>query len=110
MRRGRTCPSLHSTQPHVGTPGLQCPKAEGVGWAEGAGAEFLTGDEHGGRPGEQLGGQVIGARSFDSCPAELSADTVEGLRAANPLEQVEVTDLGLEDIFKDYVRGWRASA
>lgn len=40
---------------------------------------------------------------------DFSADVVERLRATNRLEQVEVFDLGLEDIFKDYVRGWRAS-
>ena len=39
-----------------------------------------------------------------------SADTVERLRATNQVEQIEVIDLGLEEIFKDYVRGWRASA
>lgn len=37
-------------------------------------------------------------------------DTVSRLRIANELQSIEVTDLGLEDIFKDYVRGWRASA
>ncbi len=40
---------------------------------------------------------------------DFSAETVEHLRTANPLEQLEVSDLGLEDIFKDFVRGWRAS-
>lgn len=40
---------------------------------------------------------------------DFSADTVQRLKAGNRLEHVEVIDLGLEDIFKDYVRGWRAS-
>lgn len=40
---------------------------------------------------------------------DFSAETVERLHTANRLEQLEVTDLGLEDIFKDFVRGWRAS-
>jgi ABC-2 type transport system ATP-binding protein len=39
-----------------------------------------------------------------------SAEAVSGLRAMNEVESLEVLDLGLEDIFKDYVRGWRASA
>ncbi len=42
--------------------------------------------------------------------ADFSEATVQRLQAANPLQAVEVSDLGLEDIFKDYVRGWRASA
>lgn len=41
---------------------------------------------------------------------EFSPEVLERLQAANQLEGVEVIDLGLEDIFKDYVRGWRASA
>jgi ABC-2 type transport system ATP-binding protein len=41
---------------------------------------------------------------------DFSPDTVEGLRAANTLEKIEVMDLSLEDIFKDYVRGWRTTA
>ncbi|NLE57204.1 MAG: hypothetical protein GX616_02505, partial [Planctomycetes bacterium] len=41
---------------------------------------------------------------------DFSAETVGQLKATNPLEKVEVIDLALEDIFKDYVRGWRASA
>ncbi len=41
---------------------------------------------------------------------DFSEETVTALRAQNPLSQVEVIDLGLEDIFKDYLRGWRTSA
>jgi hypothetical protein len=37
-----------------------------------------------------------------------SPETVACLEATNPVEHVEVIDLGLEDIFKDYVRGWKA--
>ena len=39
-----------------------------------------------------------------------SPDTLEFLRAKYPQARIEVSDLGLEDVFKDYVRGWRASA
>ncbi len=38
-----------------------------------------------------------------------SRDVVERLAAENDVQQVEVIDLGLEEIFKDFVRGWRAS-
>ncbi len=41
---------------------------------------------------------------------DYSPDILDRLRAANPVQNVEVMDLGLEDIFKDYIRGWRASA
>jgi len=36
---------------------------------------------------------------------DFTSDTVDRLRSANPLQNVEVIDLGLEDIFKDYIRG-----
>lgn len=35
-------------------------------------------------------------------------ETVGRVKAASRAEHVEVEDLGLEEIFKDYVRGWRA--
>ncbi len=41
---------------------------------------------------------------------DFGPDTIDRLRAANPVETVEVIDLGLEEIFKDYVKGWRASS
>ena len=34
--------------------------------------------------------------------------TVELLRTRNRVENVQVIDIGLEDVFKDYVRSWRA--
>jgi len=36
---------------------------------------------------------------------DCSHEVVNALREANPLEHVEVLDIGLEEIFKDYVRG-----
>jgi len=39
-----------------------------------------------------------------------SPDTVEYLKAKYPVDSVEVLDLGLEDVFKDFVKGRRASA
>jgi ABC-2 type transport system ATP-binding protein len=41
---------------------------------------------------------------------DYSDDTVPRLQAVNTLQSVEVVDLGLEEIFKDYVRGWRMPA
>jgi ABC-2 type transport system ATP-binding protein len=39
-----------------------------------------------------------------------SEDTVEYLKANYPVDTVEVLDLGLEEVFKDFVKGRRASA
>ena len=39
-----------------------------------------------------------------------SPATIEYLQTTYLVENIEVTDLGLEDVFKDYVRGRRASA
>ncbi len=41
---------------------------------------------------------------------DFAPEMVERLKATNRLTNVEVIDLGLEEIFKDYVRGWRAGA
>jgi len=41
---------------------------------------------------------------------QFSADVVECMKAGNQLAHIEVVDLGLEDIFKDYVRGRRAAS
>ena len=53
--------------------------------------------------------QRVHDREWQLTVNDFSNDTLERLRAANRLEHFEVIDLGLEDIFKDYVRGWRAS-
>ncbi len=41
---------------------------------------------------------------------DFSSETIAHLRAENPLEQVEVLDLSLEELFKDYVRGRRKTS
>lgn len=61
-------------------------------------------------PPEGMIWQRVKGREWLLTVKDFSADTVEHLRKTNPLERIEVIDLGLEDIFKDYVRGWRASA
>lgn len=38
-----------------------------------------------------------------------SSDTLDYLRSKYPVKNVEVIELGLEDIFKDFIRGRRAS-
>lgn len=40
--------------------------------------------------------------------SDFSTEQVERLRSHNHVEHVEVIDLGLEDIFKDYIRGRRS--
>ena len=60
-------------------------------------------------PPEHTIRQRVNNREWLLTVKDFSPATVERLRATNRLEQVEVIDLGLEDIFKDYVRGWRAS-
>lgn len=40
---------------------------------------------------------------------DFTENTVEQIRSRNGVENVEVIDLSLEDIFKDYIRGRRAS-
>jgi ABC-2 type transport system ATP-binding protein len=37
-------------------------------------------------------------------------ELVDAVRSSNPVQHVDVVDLGLEDIFKDYVKGRRAMA
>ena len=54
--------------------------------------------------------QRVNQREWQLTVESYSDAVVERLRASNKLSQVEVTDIGLEDIFKDYVRGWRASS
>ncbi len=63
-----------------------------------------------GRPPDGMIWQRVQNREWLLTVKDFAADTVECLRAANQLEQVEVIDLGLEDIFKDYIRGQRVSA
>lgn len=54
--------------------------------------------------------QRVENREWLMTVSEFSNDMVQQLRQANHLENVEVMEIGLEEIFKDYVRGWRASA
>ncbi len=62
------------------------------------------------RPPDGMIWQRVQNREWLVTVKDFSTETVGQLKATNPLETVEVIDLALEDIFKDYVRGWRASA
>ncbi len=54
--------------------------------------------------------QRVQKREWSVTVKDFTDAAVEQMRSGNSVENVEVIDLGLEDIFKDYVRGWRASA
>ncbi len=41
---------------------------------------------------------------------DFAPEKVQALRAQNAVEHVEVIDLGLEDVFKDFVKGQRAAS
>ena len=41
---------------------------------------------------------------------DFSPEKVEQIRAQNAVDHVEVIDLGLEDLFKDFVKGQRAAS
>jgi ABC-2 type transport system ATP-binding protein len=53
--------------------------------------------------------QRVQRREWLLTVGDFSLETLDKLRAENPLEQVEVLDLNLEELFKDYVRGRRTS-
>lgn len=52
----------------------------------------------------------VDRREWSLTIRDYSPDRLEELRSANPVEHVEVCDLTLEEIFKAYVRGRRATA
>jgi ABC-2 type transport system ATP-binding protein len=54
--------------------------------------------------------QKIDRREWLLTVSDFSPDLVDTLRADNALERVEVTGVNLEDLFKDYVKGRRATA
>ncbi|TWT44002.1 ABC transporter ATP-binding protein YtrB [Phycisphaerae bacterium RAS1] len=54
--------------------------------------------------------QTIDRREWLLTVSDCSHDTLARLRALNPVAQVDVFDLTLEDIFKDYVRGARSAS
>ncbi len=53
--------------------------------------------------------QRLQRRDWTLTVANFTPQIVEMIRSTNPVQHVEVMDLGLEDIFKDYVKGRRAT-
>jgi ABC-2 type transport system ATP-binding protein len=58
-------------------------------------------------PPEGVVYQRVNNREWLITVRDFSTDTVEQIRARNRVASVEVIDLALEDIFKDYIRGRR---
>ncbi|MCP4663823.1 MAG: ABC transporter ATP-binding protein [bacterium] len=82
--------------------------------------ELLTGTKrvrvvlgNGGSPGEPPAGTIwqrFQHREWLLTVRGFSPDTVEYLRNRFPVENIDVIDLGLEDVFKDFVKGRRLPA
>ncbi|MHB0959852.1 MAG: ABC transporter ATP-binding protein [Pirellulaceae bacterium] len=72
-------------------------------------ATLIDGQQPGVPPGGVIWQRIIG-REWLVTVKDFSIEKVEQLRAQNPVEHVEVIDLGLEDVFKDIVRGQRAAS
>ena len=64
------------------------------------------------RPPEKLPAgtiwQEIRGREWSVTVADFTPQTVQQIRAEDGVEHVEVIDIGLEDLFKDFIRGQRA--
>ena len=69
----------------------------------------LIDGQHPSAPPDDMIWQRINGREWLVTVDKFSTEKVEQLRAQNPVEHVEVIDLGLEDLFKDFVRGQRAA-
>jgi ABC-2 type transport system ATP-binding protein len=67
----------------------------------------------GGRPGRVPAGTVwqrVEGREWLVTVGDFSPEKVEQIRAESGVEHVEVIDLGLEDLFKDFIKGQRAGS
>jgi len=52
--------------------------------------------------------QQLRGREWSVTVADFTPEIVQGIRAEEGVEHVEVVDLGLEELFKDFIRGKRA--
>ena len=67
----------------------------------------------GGRPGRVPDGTIwqrVQGREWLVTVGDFSADKVQQIRAESAVEHVEVIDIGLEDLFKDFIKGQRAGS
>jgi ABC-2 type transport system ATP-binding protein len=62
------------------------------------------------RPPSDTIWQRVDGREWLVTVADFSPEKVERIRAENAVDHVEVVDLGLEDLFKDFIRGKRAAS
>lgn len=65
------------------------------------------------RPGREPAGTIwqrVQGREWLLTVSDFAPEKVQQLRAENAVETIEVQDLGLEELFKDYIRGWRTPA
>lgn len=93
---------------------------EGRLLAECSTEELLTGTKRiravlhdGAQPGEPPAGTIwqrVQQREWLLTVRGFTPATIEQLKSKHPVDSVEVIDLGLEDVFKDFIRGRRASA
>jgi ABC-2 type transport system ATP-binding protein len=54
--------------------------------------------------------QTVQRREWSLTVGEFSADLIARIQQENPVENIEVIDLNLEELFKDYVKGRRVPA
>lgn len=54
--------------------------------------------------------QRVQGREWLLTVSDFAPEKVQQLRAENAVETIEIQDVGLEELFKDYIRGWRTSA
>ena len=91
---------------HLGRVLVQMPTAELLSGTKRIRAVLKDGQQPTQRP-EGVVCERVQGREWLLTVRDFVPDTLERLRSSNPLEQFEVVDLGLEEIFKDYIRGTR---
>ena len=79
-----------------------------------AGTKRIRATLTGGRPPERLPAntiwQRVQGREWLVTVNDFTQETVQQIQAQEGVDHVEVLDLGLEDLFKDFVRGRKAAS
>ena len=70
----------------------------------------LTADRPPGEPPENTIWQSVQGREWSITVGDFTLDTVERIRVLEGVGHVEVIDLALEDVFKDFIKGRRAAS